>query len=176
MFPRIFKVSESRREEDVLLRIVLGLAALVVADCSVSSSAPDGHGGGGGAGSGGTAGAPGNDAAFEQRSSDGVMDGAIHVAWVLENAASTPTDCISAQTSDIEVDITNASHIRVLSSTYYCVDMAETLEGFAPGDYSIQLSLFDNTNSVAAIATGTVTVMADGVANAGTLTLMLARP
>jgi hypothetical protein len=103
----------------------------------------------------------------------GEQTGSVHVAWVIESASGSPTDCISANTNNIEIAITNASQTPVLTSFNYCVDMHETFGGLAPGDYSIQLSLQGNGRVVAA-ATATVTVTAGGVADAGTLTLKLA--
>src|SRR5215471_4042794 len=129
--------------------IVLGVATLIAAGCGGSTaSVPEGDGG---------------------------QNGAIHVAWVLENASGSPTDCITANTPNIGIDVTTASQTPVLSTAYYCVDMKETLEGFAPGHYSIKLSLHGPQN-VAAVATGAATVTAGGTAQAGTLTLILAGP
>jgi len=163
--------------------IVLGVAALIAADCGSSATARDGGGGRGGADVDGTAGGPAQDAAVDPRpvdaedgGEDGGEGGAIHVAWVLESAGGSRTDCISAHTSNIGVVVTNAAQTPVLSNTYYCVDMAETVGAFAPGDYLIQLSLFDITSSLAATASATATVTAGGVVDAGTLTLVLRGP
>ena len=139
-----------------------------------------GCGGGGHHGTGvdATADAAGHDGVVDELSWDGGgTDGAIHVAWVLESAGGAPIDCISADTTNIEIAFTNASQIQALWSANYCVDMQETFGGLAPGDYSIQLSLLSNSDrSIVAGAMGTATVMPDRVAEAGTLTLRLPGP
>lgn len=159
--------------------IVVGVVALVATGCgSSSATARDGGGGHGGSGVDGAAGEPAHDAAVDQRFWDGAgTEGAIHVLWALESADASPTDCISSKTSNIKIDFTNASQIPILSRTDYCVDMQETVGGFVPGEYSIQLSLTSNIDgSVAAMARGTATVRADAVAETGTLTLKVTGP
>ena len=159
--------------------IVVGGATFLAAGCdSASATARDGGGGNPGTGAGGAAGAPAHDAAVDQRFWDGGgAEGAIHVAWMLETAGGSSTDCVSASTNNIDVAFTNASQVQVLLQTDYCVDMKETVGGFAPGNYAIQLSLHSTKDSsIVATATGTATVTADAVADAGTLTLKLAGP
>jgi hypothetical protein len=106
---------------------------------------------------------------------DARATGSIHVAWVLKRADGTPTDCITASTNDIEVAVTSSSPVEAVSNTYYCVDMAETIGDLPPGDYAIELRLFDSSNRVTASATGAAKVSTAGVADAGTLTLVLSK-
>lgn len=121
---------------------------------------------------------PVGDAASEAGNSpDGAPTGSIHVAWTLQRSDGSATDCIAAQTSNIELDVSTTGLVRVFRSTNYCVDMAETVPGLPPGSYVVGLGLYDATNSIVATAgSGAVSVTAGAVADAGSLTLVLPGP
>jgi hypothetical protein len=152
-----------------LLAIIVAMGA-----CGSGSGRGSASGGAGGSsiGAGGT-GAGGNANNADGAPEAGGPTGSVHVAWVIESSGGSPTDCVSANTNNIEIAITKPSQVQAFTSFNYCVDMHETFGGIATGDYSIQLSLFSGGN-VVATATANATVTAGGVADAGTLILKLA--
>ena len=109
-------------------------------------------------------------------SDGGATTGTLHIAWTLQLGNGSATDCITANTRNIEVDVKTAAAVPVVSNTYYCVDMGETFTGLAPGTYLVELRLLDDTNSVTATAGAAVSVAAGAVVSATPLTLVLPGP
>jgi hypothetical protein len=107
--------------------------------------------------------------------SDAASTGALHVAWTLQYSNGTGTDCITAGANNVEMDVNTVAQTLAASITYYCVDMNETMNDLAPGDYLVELRLLSG-GTLKASASRAATVTAGAIADAGVFAFVVPSP